>query len=55
MKSRTIEEFVEELVAEGRKMKYIKAVAQSCRWQHYKEEIKIAYKNLKKRINQRKK
>ena len=46
---RTVEEFVEDMVSDGRPLKVVKAVAQSTRWREYKEgEILQIFENLTK-------
>lgn len=49
MEGRTIQEFVEEMAAEGKSLHQILTVALSCRWTNHKEEIEREFNGLKKR------
>ena len=45
---RTVEEFVQDLMSDGRNLKQILAVAQCTRWKTYEEEITDCYKKIKR-------
>lgn len=55
MCKRTIEDFVEDLISDGRTPKQIRAVARSTRWEHFSEEaFSIAeglYRPRKKKVS----
>lgn len=44
--SRTIQEFVEDMVSDGRDLSQILTVAANSRWKNSKEEIKKEYRRL---------
>jgi len=46
-KVRTVEEFVEDMVSDGKSLKQILTIALSTRWKSYKEEIEKVYNKLK--------
>ena len=54
MIQRTIQEFVEDLISDGRTEKQILCVAQSTRWSNRKEEIKEMIVRLRRRMTKRK-
>jgi len=45
---RTIQEFVEDMVSDGRNLNQILIVAMCCRWKNFKQEIEKEYRRLKK-------
>jgi len=47
MENRTIQEFVEDLVSDGRDLNQILTVAANSRWVNHKEEIKKEYRRLR--------
>jgi len=48
MIQRTVQDFVEDMVSDGRDLQQILTVAVNCRWANHKEEIKKEYRRLKK-------
>jgi len=46
MKIRTVQEFVEDLIIDGRTHKEVICVAQSTRWEPHLEEVKKVLKNF---------
>ena len=49
MFQRTMEDFVEDMISDGRKWKYIFAVVVNSRWLGKIHEIKEIYKKMKKK------
>jgi len=47
MKNRTVQDFVEDLVSDGKSLNEILTVATSSRWVNDKEEIKKEYRRLR--------
>ena len=45
--NRTIQDFVEDMVSDGRDLNQILTVASCCRWKDFKQEIKEEYRRLK--------
>jgi len=48
MIQRTVQDFVEDMVSDGRDLQQILTVAANSRWSSHKEEIKKEYRRLKK-------
>jgi len=48
--TRTTEDFVEDMVSDGRSWKEIKYVAMCTRWSNVITEVKETYRKLKRRI-----
>ena len=46
MENRTIEDFVEDMISDGRNLKQILAVAASSRWTNSEDKIKETYEKL---------
>lgn len=53
-KSRTVRDFVEDMISDGKTEKEILHIAQSTRWQNKVEEIKEYIVRLKRRMEKRK-
>jgi len=49
-KERTLEEFIEDKISDGRSLKYILAVAHSSRWRDKKKEIEEFFNNFQKNL-----
>lgn len=47
MQNRTVQEFVEDMVSDGRSLNQILIVAANSRWVSHKDEIKNEYYRLK--------
>ncbi len=45
---RTIQDFVEDMVSDGRDLNQILTVASCCRWKDFKQEIKKECRRLRK-------
>ena len=43
---RTIEDFVEDMISDGKSLKQILVVAESTRWKNFKKEIKETYQKI---------
>ena len=49
---RTVQEFVEDYVSDGKSFKQIRMIAAATRWKTQKDEVKDEYRKLKKRMRQ---
>jgi len=49
MEIRTLEDFVEDLITDGRDLNQILIVAFNSRWRSHKEEIKKMYRKYRKK------
>lgn len=47
MENRTVQEFVEDMVSDGRNLNQILIVAANSRWVNVKEDIKRVYRELR--------
>ena len=48
MEQRTVQEFVEDMVSDGRDLNQILIVASCCYWKNSKQEIEKEYRRLRK-------